>query len=230
MIRQFRQPELMDDPALQAEDHRSALQGLARINQVSGTAKQIWSALRQHLKPGDEVDLLDVAAGGADVPLAVAKLAMKNDVKIRLSVCDISERALVWAGQRADALEVPLRTFVIDICEEDIPISHQIVTSSLFLHHLDIDQAQQALVRMSRAASDILLVNDLDRSVTGYLAACVASKLVTRSPIVHTDAARSVRAAYKRQEIASIAENAGLPHVRVRRCRPFRWQLMSTSR
>ncbi len=219
----------MDDPALEAESHERALQGLARINHISGTAKEIWRELKKHIEPNTELRMLDVAAGGGDVPIEVVKLAQRQDVKIQLTVCDISQRALGWARERADALEIPLDSFMVDICEQDIPDHFQIVTSSLFLHHLDREQAQVVLRRMSDAASSLMLVNDLDRSVLGYCAAFAVSQLLTRSPIVHTDAPRSVRAAYTKQEAIQMAATAGLPNVQARRCRPFRWQLISKS-
>ncbi|MDG2054012.1 MAG: methyltransferase domain-containing protein [Phycisphaerales bacterium] len=217
----------MDDPALKAESHERALKGLARINQISGTAKEIWRELQQHVNPGDKVKMLDIATGGADVPIEVLKIARQFGVTIELTVCDISERALEWAQQRADTFDLSISTFVLDVCKEDIPNQFQIVTSSLFLHHLDRDQAQAVLRRMGDAASGLTLVNDLERSVFGYCAALAASQLLTRSPIVHTDAPRSVRAAYTKQEASDMAREAGLKNVQVRRCRPFRWQLTS---
>jgi hypothetical protein len=39
----------------------------------------------------------------------------------------------------------------------------------------------------------------------------LASRLVTRSPVVHTDAVLSVRAAFTKPELLSLAERAGMP-------------------
>ncbi|HVV99729.1 MAG TPA: hypothetical protein VHB77_05295, partial [Planctomycetaceae bacterium] len=41
-----RQPEIMDQPGLAADQHRLALRGLARVNQISRTAAILWPQIR----------------------------------------------------------------------------------------------------------------------------------------------------------------------------------------
>ena len=71
----------------------------------------------------------------------------------------------------------------------------------------------------------MILLFDLDRSRVGYLAAATVPRLLTRSPIVHTDALRSVRAAFTAEEARALAHEAGLSGAIVRRRFPFRWML-----
>ena len=69
------------------------------------------------------------------------------------------------------------------------------------------------------------LVNDLERCHIGYLLALVASRLLTRSEVVRTDALRSVAAAYTRQEARVLAQAAGMTGARIVSRWPFRFLL-----
>jgi hypothetical protein len=95
LAHRHRQPELMDDPALDPVEHRRALAGLARINAVSGSAKVLWPALRtlarQHARP---LRVLDIATGSGDVPLALHRLAVKENLPITFAGCDLSPVAI----------------------------------------------------------------------------------------------------------------------------------------
>jgi len=99
------------------------------------------------------------------------------------------------------------------------------VTCSLFLHHLDDDDAVTALRRMADAAAIGIGAADLDRSQGGLLLAQIASRVLTRSPVVHTDAALSVRGAFTKSEARRLAERAGLQGAVVRAAWPYRWVL-----
>ena len=72
------QPELMDDPALSADEHRRALRGLTRLNALSGSANVLWPAVRKLARElGRPVRILDVATGAGDVPLQLCVRAAR---------------------------------------------------------------------------------------------------------------------------------------------------------
>ena len=63
---------------------------------------------------------------------------------------------------------------------------------------------------MAAAAKRTVVVNDLVRSGLNLALVGAASRLLTRSPVVHTDAVLSVRAALTRTELVAMAKRAGL--------------------
>ena len=99
------------------------------------------------------------------------------------------------------------------------------MTSSLFLHHLDRPRAIELLCRLQRVTRRLLLVHDLRRTPMGLAVAWLVPRLITRSPVVHVDGPRSVRAAFTIPEVAQLAADAGLRRARVERCWPWRYLL-----
>jgi hypothetical protein len=81
------------------------------------------------------------------------------------------------------------------------------------------------LRRMADAAGRLVLVNDLCRGATGLALAHLACRLLTRSPVVHTDGPRSVAAAFTPTELAGLAAEAGLTGATVTRHWPCRMLL-----
>jgi hypothetical protein len=102
---------------------------------------------------------------------------------------------------------------------------YDIITSSLFIHHLDEDQVASLLRRMAAAAQRLVLINDLRRSSLGLMLAYGATRLLTASPVVHTDGPLSVAAAFTLAEMRQLAKWAGLEDFTVARRWPFRFLL-----
>jgi hypothetical protein len=118
-----------------------------------------------------------------------------------------------------------VRFFVLDALADPLPSDYDVVTCSLFLHHLDDAEAIELLRRMAAAARRLVLVNDLVRSRTGLTLAYVATRLLTLSPVVHVDGPLSVRAAYTPPEALELARQAGMQGATIQRKWPFRFLL-----
>jgi len=220
------QPELMDDPALPAEEHRRALAGLARLNAFSNSVGVLWPAVRGLARElGRSVKILDVATGGGDVPLGLCARAKRAGVKLELHACDLSPVALETAAARTRAAGATVHYFPADALDEALPTGFDIVTCSLFLHHLLDDDAVILLARLAAATDRLVLVNDLSRSRWNLGLVWTATRLLTRSPVVHIDGPLSVRAAFTSSEAAALAQRAGLTGATVETRFPCRWLL-----
>jgi hypothetical protein len=112
-----------------------------------------------------------------------------------------------------------------DVFTNSLPTGYDVVLCSLFLHHQSEAKAIDLLRRMAHAARQLVLVNDLLRTTTGYGLAWLATRLATRSPVVHADGPQSVAAAFTLEEAADLAREAGLQGAIVRRRWPCRFLL-----
>lgn len=219
-----RLPELMDDPKLDAKLHVQALRGLERINRWSRSAGLLWplvAGLARQVAPRP-LRVLDVATGGGDVPCALWHLADRHGLRLELTACDLSERALDFARRQAERRQVPIAFVCCNVLSEPLPSGQDVVISSLFLHHLDEGETVRTLRHMAAAAERAVIISDLARGAAGFALAFLGTRLLTRSPVVHVDGPLSVRAAYTPREIRALAEQAGLPGVAVQRRWPSR--------
>lgn len=222
-----RQPELMDQPGLDGDEHRRALNGLRTTNSISRTASVLWRAILTANIVADNqrpLRVLDVAAGGGDVITVIRQLAENDGVAIEAHGCDINATAIDHARATAARAYCPdVSFFQFNALADTLPETYDVIICTLFLHHLGCDDAQQLLRRMAQAAQKCVLVDDLIRTRLGYAYASVGGRLITRSRIVHTDGPLSVRAAFTIPEARQIAVDAGLPNAHFRRHWPERF-------
>ncbi|GAB4549029.1 MAG: class I SAM-dependent methyltransferase [Phycisphaerales bacterium] len=225
--------ELMDDPTLDRREHELALRGLARLNLLSAAARPFVHTLQVHAK-GRCFDLLDVASGSGDVLLGTARALRRRGVDVRANACDVSPVACERIALRAERAGIPVRVFTADALAEGAlgERAYDGVMNTLFLHHLTRDDAVRLLRSMARAlrVGGVLVASDLLRTRRCYAMALAASRLVTRSRVVHVDALRSVRAAFAADELRGLASEAGLSGARVSRVWPERGLLVWVKR
>jgi 2-polyprenyl-3-methyl-5-hydroxy-6-metoxy-1,4-benzoquinol methylase len=221
-----REPEIMDDPHLDAARHQAALRGLARINWFSGSSRILWPPLRdlaRKLAPRP-LRALDLATASGDVPRRLWQKARQAGLRMDIDGCDMNPQAVQYAQQRA-AKRADVRFFTRDAVNEPLPEDYDVLMTSLFLHHLETAVGVQLLRRMAAAARVMVLVNDLRRSPGHYLLAVAATRLLSRSPVVHVDGPRSVAAAFTLPEVRQLANDAGLAPIHLSRHWPYRFLL-----
>jgi len=220
------EPELMDDPALDADSHRLALRALARINAVSRSAATLSTALCRQVADSQNgpVRVLDVACGGGDVMVDVARRAHKAGVPLAVHGCDLSPVALGHARQEAERRGVEADFFARDVLTEGLPDGYDLVCSSLFHHHLSREDAVGLLRAMAEAGHRVL-VQDLLRGTLGYVLAWSGLRLLSRSDVARVDGPRSVRAAFTLSEVRTMAAEAGYVGAVVQRGWPERFIL-----
>ena len=221
-------PELMDTRDLAPEHLASALRALARVNMLSRVALRIWSEVRRLHKGGvpRPIRVLDVACGGGDVAVSLARRAARSGLDIEIDGCDVSPAALEIARQSSKRAGVSVRFFELDALRGEISDNYDIVCSSLFLHHLGDADAVALLAAMADRSHRTLLVQDLRRTVTGYILAYSVLRVISRSDVAHTDGLRSVEGAFSLEEARDLAERAGLDSARVEPCSPQRFRLI----
>lgn len=221
------EPELMDDPSLPEADLRAALSGLSRLNTISRAASSLWRHIRPLAATSPRpLRVLDIAVGSGDVLVGVAQRAQRAGIPLDLTACDIREEMLAASQARAAAAGFTLRTFRFDAMSDRLPTGFDVATTSLFCHHLP-DEVVVSLFRSMAIAAPRLVVSDLCRSTFNLAQVWLGSRLLTRSRIVHVDSILSIRAAFTREEMGSLASRAGLRNIRAYTSHPARMILVA---
>lgn len=217
--------ERMDDPLIPPDEHKIALAGLARLNRWSRGDAGLWQHLQSEARriTPQPLRVLDIATGSGDLPVRLARRARAAKLPIHFSACDCSSTALETAVQAAAKSQVAIEFFQLDALEDPIPPGFDVITVSLFLHHLSNEQIVKLLAKLAQATSRMILVNDLSRSWWNYGAIFLATRLLSRSAVVHFDGPVSVRAAFTKPELLDLADQAGLKCATVQARFPARW-------
>ena len=162
---------------------------------------------QSHSRP---IRVLDLATGSGDVPIDLWQRAKRAGMEIDISACDISPLAIETAKAAAKKRNANVRFFIADVLSDPISERFDIVTCSLFFHHLDEPELISILQKMRDLADSIVLANDLSRGRLNFVLVWLASHLFSRSRIVHVDGALSIRGAFTPVELSALAERAGL--------------------
>jgi len=227
MLHRQLEPEIMDDPQLEASRHVGALRGLSRINWLSNSVGHVWGPIAKLAKEKQltKVRVLDIATGGGDIPLGLWRKAERAPFEVDVVGVDISSRALEFARAKAKEAGAKAQFETFNALDDSLPDDFDVIVASLFLHHLTDEQALQLLTNMRQATRRLVVINDLLRSRRGLFLAHVASRLFTRSDVVRVDGPLSVKAAFTLAEVSTMAKAAGLTGAQLSRRWPCRFLL-----
>src|SRR3954464_12543300 len=138
-------PELLDSDAGSAAEVEASLADLRAINRRFGGASTLYGLVREAAaRLGQRrFSLLDVAGASGDVPETVQSLLRNDGMDVEVTLLDraashLSDRFPAVAG---DALRMP---FVDD--------TFDLVSCSLFLHHLEPDEIVAFVAEALRVA------------------------------------------------------------------------------
>jgi 2-polyprenyl-3-methyl-5-hydroxy-6-metoxy-1,4-benzoquinol methylase len=108
------------------------------------------------------------------------------------------------------------------------PASFDYVMCSLFLHHFTDEQVVRLLRSFYALARRALFLSDLERSIFPYYFLPITRLIYKWHWITVHDGMISVRAAFRKRELSSLAKKAGIPDPEVRVHRPaFRIELIA---
>jgi len=206
--------EILDSSACPPLEVAASLEDLCRINRWFGGVATTRSLIeRVAAKTGQKhFSLLEVASGLGEVPsLAAQRLARKG---ISLEITDLDRFAShLRHGHRAlvaDALALPFRDGSFDM-----------VSCSLFAHHLDPAQLAAFAAEATRVSRRAVLINDLIRHPLHLLLVYAGFPLM-RSDVSRADGVASVRRAYTPEEMRKILSQSFPGKIEVSRHYLFR--------
>jgi SAM-dependent methyltransferase len=210
-------PELLDhcEPALA----RPNLADLVRINQRFGGHAAIRYMMKQVARPIDTFSVLDVGAASGDT----AKVILDNYPNATVTSLDRNATNLAAAPHPkllADAFALPFSSNSFDF-----------VLCSLFLHHFTNEEVKALLRGFFLVARRALLVADLERRWLPYAFMKMAKPIFQWNHVTVHDGLRSIRASFRVGELSALAQEAGLPEIRVKVHRPaFRITLIASKK
>jgi ubiquinone/menaquinone biosynthesis C-methylase UbiE len=168
-----------------------------------------------------EFTLLDVAAGSGDIPETARQRLASRGITLWGTLLDRAETHLGHNGLPAvlgDGLALPFRDGSFDL-----------VSSALFIHHLEPDGVVRFMREALRVCRLAVLINDLRRSPI-HLALVYAGFPLYRSRLTRHDGPASVRRAYTPEELLPMLERAGAARIQIQESYLYRMGVIAWRR
>ena len=210
--------EILDSDACPPIEVETSLRDLRRINRWFGGVATTCSLIERVSSATGlkHLSVLEVAAGFGEVSKTAGRQLAHQG--ITLDVTDLDRVAThLLPGNRAvvaDALALPFPDSSFDL-----------VSSSLFAHHLEPAELARFAVEALRVSRCAVLINDLVRHPL-HVALVYAGFPLMRSYVSRFDGVASVRRAYvpeeMRQILASASPNGSAPRLEISRHYLFR--------
>ncbi len=228
--RRLLRPEKMDQFHMPLSELRSCLRDLGRLNRLTGGDVPVLQWLHRiapDLPRDRDIHVLDLACGQGDTLRRVARWARRRGIGMRLIGVDLNPQSIALAQRFRSAL--PIEYQVGDVLTFDI--STDLVMTSLFLHHLNDDQAIGFLRKLDQGARLGWLVNDLHRHAVSYWGLRVGTAMLRLHDVVRFDGPVSVAQGFTAAELWRLIDRAGLSRrqAALRWHVPFRWSLSGRS-
>jgi len=188
--------EILDSNTCPPAEVENSLRDICRINRWFGGVATTRNLIeRVAASTGKKhFTMLEVAAGFGEVPQAAGRKLARQGITLDITYLDRMASHLKRGNRAvaADALALPFRDNSFDL-----------VSCSLFAHHLEPQELAQFADEASRVSRCAVLVNDLIRHPL-HLALVYAGFPLMRSYVSRADGVASVRRAYVPSEVRRI--------------------------
>ena len=216
----------MDDEAVDYPTFRATLTDLAKANRWTLAHRPTLAFLEELCRQGRwpqnrPLRITDVGSGHGDMIRAIDRWARRRGMAIELTGIDLSPWS-ARAAAEATAPGRPIEWVTGDAFHDQRGVD--VITSSLFTHHLPDAMVARFLCDMEARAGIGWFVNDLHRHPLAYGGFALLSGVMGWHPFVRHDGPISVARAFVARDWAALIAQAGLDpsEARVRWRFPFR--------
>ncbi len=200
--------ELLDSNQGTTDEVSESLRDLDRVNLLFGGISSYIHLLRRIADHSGrrKLSLLDVGSGSGYLPISASDRLRKNGVSVQVTLLDRVRNHMPRNGVPllvGDALEMPVSDGSFDV-----------VSCSLFLHHLDPEQVLRFAAEALRVARVAVLISDLIRSRMHLLLTYLGFPLLW-SRLSRHDGPASVRRAYTIPEARELLSRSSAAQIEI---------------
>lgn len=205
------QSEMLDSPGIPDQLLHKNLGELDIMNRlIGGHAISLEGIKRLMTDRQKKYHLVDLGCGSGDVLRFIARWARANQYHVKLTGVDMNADAIKYLIEKS--IEYPEITGIIADYEDYIAATDDIdiVHCGLFCHHLDDSKLVQLFGYLKSSSCQGIVINDLHRSPLAYYGVWFLTRLLNGSALSKHDGPVSVLRAFKRKEIETLIQLAGL--------------------
>lgn len=219
--------ESMDDFSMDNEGLVTALDDIARINQLLGGNSVTLDGLKKLIKdfPNDQlITIIDFGCGSGDMLRMLSKYGTQNNLKFNLIGIDANEATIRHAEKCSTEFDnityLAEDIFLYDFSKYNIDIA--LIT--LTLHHFKEDEIIKIMKVIFNLVKKGIVVNDLQRSKIAYRLFQVIIFLFRLKEMTANDGLISILRGFKRKDLEKFSRDLGLKNYSIKWKWAFRYQ------
>lgn len=219
--------ESMDDFSMDNEGLVTALDDIARINQLLGGNSVTLEGVQQLIKnlPEDKtITIMDFGCGSGDMLRMLSKFGEKNNINFNLIGIDANEATIRHAEKcTADFANITYLAediFLFDFSKYNIDIA--LIT--LTLHHFKDDEILKIMRVIFNLVKKGIVVNDLQRSKLAYRLFQAIIFIFRLEKMTANDGLISILRGFKKEDLEKFSKDIGLKKYSIKWKWAFRYQ------
>ena len=222
------QLEIMDDFNCEGQVVDQTLRELHKINSYLGGNQISINSLSKLTKKNSQENysIVDLGCGGGDTLKLFANWGNKKNINLDLIGIDANSYITDYAKKNCQGFEninfSGENIFGKDFKKKKFDIAH----CSLFLHHFTEEEIVSLFKQLMGQVKIGIIINDLHRHPISYYFTKWLLTAWSRSEMVKFDSVVSVAKSFKRRELESYLERAGIKNYTLKWKWAYRWELV----
>ena len=219
--------ESMDDFSMDNDGLVTALDDIARINQLLGGNSVTLEGVKTLIKdfPKDKtITIMDFGCGSGDMLRMLSKFRKENNLKFQLIGIDANEATIRHAQKCSidfeDITYLAEDIFLYDFSKYNIDIA--LIT--LTLHHFKDDEILKIMRVILNLVNKGIVVNDLQRSKLAYRLFQAIIFIFRLEKMTAEDGLISILRGFKREDLEKFSKELGLKKYSIKWKWAFRYQ------
>jgi 2-polyprenyl-3-methyl-5-hydroxy-6-metoxy-1,4-benzoquinol methylase len=219
--------ESMDDFSMDNEGLVTALDDIARINQLLGGNSVTLDGVKTLIKdfPKDKtITIIDFGCGSGDMLRMLSKFGTENNLKFNLIGIDANEATIRHAEKCSDGFYnityLAENIFLYDFSKFSIDIA--LIT--LTLHHFKDYEIIKIMKVIFNLVKKGIVVNDLQRSKLAYRLFQAIIFIFRLEKMTANDGLISILRGFKKEDLEKFSKNLGIKKYSIRWKWAFRYQ------
>jgi 2-polyprenyl-3-methyl-5-hydroxy-6-metoxy-1,4-benzoquinol methylase len=219
--------EKMDNLELDGRELQGTLDGLSSINKLFGNTKTTLKAVRKLLlsDTNQTLKIVDLACGGADNLIAIAKWCASQEIAVELVGIDGNQNIIQSNIEKTKAFK-NIHFQQGFIMSEDFELPEcDIWISSHFMYHFDDATFVQFMIKQSLHVKQAIIFSDLRRHKFAYRLFSFFGPIMPYNKAVIQDGLIAIRRSFKNKEREELLNQASMTKFSIEKKWMFRYIL-----
>ena len=216
--------EQMDNLTLKGKALHDTLDGLSLINRYLGNTNATFAAVKKEIiNTNRPLKIIDLGCGGGDNLRAIADWSNEKKYTVDLIGIDGNAAILEYAIAKNNSI-IQIDYLQADILDPAFLMPKcDLLISSHFMYHFSDEALVKFLFQAKEKVAHKIIFSELQRSAIAYNLFRLGSVFLPFSKMVKQDGLKAIRRSFKKKELESIFNKAGIENYKIQRKWVFRY-------